>query len=72
MSKKPFCPACDSGQLERLTNKPSGKASDTDWHCKNCTHDFDDPHMREAQDTGYGAGHMGLARKLADADPDDI
>jgi len=72
MSDKPFCPHCDTGNLERLTNKPDGKESHSNWYCYECERHFDDPHYRESQDTGFGAGHTGLARKLADADPSDL
>jgi len=72
MSEKPFCPKCDSARIARRNNKPPGKEDGIKWNCKNCSTLFDDPIYREPKTDHNHAGNKGLAKRLADAEPEDV
>jgi transposase-like protein len=62
------CPACDSARI-RINATKREKARAPTYRCKDCNATFDDPTTRERQG---GARLSGLAKALAEADPDAV
>ncbi|MFC6825623.1 hypothetical protein [Halopelagius fulvigenes] len=65
------CPECNETQVRR---RPGGISSDPPseaeaYYCDRCQATFREPKIRPIQE---GPVRYGLARKLADADPDDV
>lgn len=59
------CPECDSCYIERVS------VESAEWYCRECESHFDDPTKRPAKVTPRDC-RSGLARKLADADPNEV
>lgn len=72
MTEKPFCPECDSAHITPRTDTYSTDSNPVKWYCKACDARFNDPVFREPGGNGVGAGSSGMAKELADMDPDDL
>lgn len=68
------CPECEKSQIRvRRPNHPHSKPHvDGRWHCNTCGARFDEPITRPSDGVMGTIPHSGLARKLLDADPDDV
>jgi hypothetical protein len=66
------CPECDRTTIERRNPGWFGRAtSDHRWACWACGARFDDPNRRASRSNGTHS-LTGLAKRLHDAEPDDI
>jgi len=68
------CPHCDSSELRRLTRdaRKSRTHGEKDrYYCQDCQKYCHDPVRREPYRKDRGA-HVGLSRRLIEADPDDV
>jgi len=72
MTKSPYCPECDNGNITRQPNKPTGNNDKRKWLCRVCGHRFDDPTYREPKNDTENHGRSGLSKKLLDMDPEDL
>ena len=70
------CPNCDRSHLFRLSASNAGtprtKSSDTDrYYCDECGEGCRHPNRREQKNAG-NISTDGLAKRLLEADPDDV
>jgi len=64
------CPNCNRASIAANSNNPfGGPNAGTKYTCQKCYHKFDTPVTRERQ---HESGLAGVARRLADADPDEV
>jgi len=69
------CPDCMGPNItRRQPQKPNGRASShgKEWWCRDCNEPFDERATRERRDDDTGEPRGGLARRLLDADPDEV
>ena len=73
------CPECDSTQIERRVGDPRAPGGRGEapprlpkWGCGVCGAAFDTPVTRPSRRTPGGGLNHGLAKRLADADPDEV
>lgn len=66
------CPNCSSPRyhVNRDSDHRGGAEAAGKYRCKECSTPFEDPDSRERRSTGETRN--GLAKRLADADPDDV
>jgi hypothetical protein len=64
------CPECDCSRLYHRQPKARGPGSEPGYVCDECGHRFTNAVERDSH-TGCNAGH-GLARRLEQADPDEV
>ena len=69
------CPECDTASVHHNNLVDSGRdyereVSGDEWRCHECGATFNDGVEREAKQPGDTP--RGLARRLADADPDEV
>ena len=60
------CPACNHTGINRRTGHHTGAR----WKCQRCADTFDTPTRR--QRSAVGNEPRGLAKRLSDADPDEV
>jgi len=67
------CPHCGSANIRRRQpQKPTGAGDGKNWWCENCHDSFHDFATRPRNDTDTPEPRGGLARRLLDADPDEV
>lgn len=67
------CPHCGSTQTHTRSGHWADrrvKSTIKRWWCTACKSEFNTPNRRKAQNTGHQ--RKGLARKLIEADPDEV
>ena len=65
------CPDCgDSSIVHTAQSNNGGTHAHQLYRCTACNHAFEDPDERERKNT-IEAGNKGMAKTLADADPDE-
>jgi transposase-like protein len=70
MGIRKVCPECDRTDIyKRKPSHEDSHGSDKNWYCGRCGADFDEANTRDVQ---HRAGYSGLARKLIEADPDEL
>lgn len=65
------CPHCDSSNIynRRFTDNRREERRDLRWYCRNCQENFAEPNKRDSRGNG---SRSGLAKRLLEADPDEI
>lgn len=67
------CPDCDGVNLSRLSTRgrPADAPDRAKWYCRECQTHHREPTRRDAYDES-DQRRCGLARRLADADPEEV
>lgn len=67
------CPECDSAAIRTRNTRSVHSTSENHYryNCKNCGHNFNEPHRRERYHNGSINGDTGAAA-LLNADPSDF
>jgi len=67
------CPECDASDVYRRTFSVSSDATDEHtYRCQQCCFRFDEPTQRERKTSGISVNKETLARRLREADADEV
>lgn len=65
-------PDCDSSRIRPRNGSHAFGTTAESWHCNACGLRFDEPRERPSRGVMGTIPHSGVARKLLEADPDDV